>query len=83
MIGQCTCIVTLIHKHTVRTYDRFHGGRGGLTEIGAPRGRPCSTERGQKGVERSNHDVHVIIGECGTVVETVNGLGHLIGMEIK
>ena len=83
VIGQCACIITLVHKDTVRSFDGFHGSGGGLAEIGATSRCPCGTERGQEGVERGNHDVHVIVGERGAVVEAVNDLRHLIGREIK
>jgi len=83
VIGQCTCIVTLVHKNAVRSGDGLHGSGSGLAQILAPRGRPCGTERGKEYVKCGNHDVHVIVGECGAVVKTVNDLGHLIGREIK
>ena len=81
MIGQCACIVTGIHKDAVGTCDGLHGGGGGLAPPLLSSRRPGGTERRQEGVERGNHDVHVIVSECSAVVKTVNDLGHLIGRE--
>ncbi len=81
MIGQRACVIALVHKNTVRSFDGFHGSGGGLAPPLLSSRRPGGTERGQEGVERSDHDVHIIVGERGAVVKTVNDLGHLIGME--
>jgi len=83
VIGQCTCIIAFIHKDAVRARDRLHGGRGGLAQILSASRRPCGTEGRQENINRGNHDIHVIVGEHGAVVETVNDLRHLIGRKIK
>jgi len=83
VIGQRTCIITLVHKDAVRSGDGFHGSGGGLAPPLLSSRGPCGTECGQEGVECGDHDVHVIVGERGAVVKTVNDLGHLIGREIK
>ena len=83
VIGQSSSIITGIHKYAVGSGNRFHGGRGGLAQILSASRRPRGTERRQENINRGNHDLHVIVGEHSAVVEAVNDLGHLIGVEIK